>query len=166
MSTINPVTPPRARGHRHGHTRSLSNPFSGIGIGKRRKSLSRHDFLDSDDDDDDDDVTFPLPEVSTSASPSASSPKKPLPPLPEELVTGRCMTCNSAIRWPKNLTVFRCSVCLMVNDLEVAVESKGEADAKGKEKAGKVPGGAQRAIPRKGWCLAVYLPFGYIGSSC
>lgn len=105
MSPPNPQTSHRRS---RGHSRSISNPFSGIG--KRRKSPSR--FLDSDDDDE---VTFPLPEVSSSAS-----PKKPLPPLPDNMLTGRCMTCNAAVKWPANLKVFRCTQCLAVNDLEPA----------------------------------------------
>lgn len=34
-----------------------------------------------------------------------------------DLTTGKCMTCDSMVRWPKELTVFRCSVCATVNDL-------------------------------------------------
>ncbi|KAL8839770.1 MAG: hypothetical protein Q9170_001581 [Blastenia crenularia] len=34
-----------------------------------------------------------------------------------ELRSGRCATCDSTVRWPKQLSVFRCTVCLMVNDL-------------------------------------------------
>ena len=36
-----------------------------------------------------------------------------------DLVTGRCATCCSLVRWPRQLEVFRCTVCLMVNDLKV-----------------------------------------------
>ncbi|KAL8850959.1 MAG: hypothetical protein Q9221_004104 [Calogaya cf. arnoldii] len=34
-----------------------------------------------------------------------------------ELISGRCATCDSMIKWPKHLNVFRCTICLMVNDL-------------------------------------------------
>ncbi|KAL8659885.1 MAG: hypothetical protein Q9226_000179 [Calogaya cf. arnoldii] len=34
-----------------------------------------------------------------------------------ELISGRCATCDSMIKWPKHLDVFRCTICLMVNDL-------------------------------------------------
>ena len=34
-------------------------------------------------------------------------------------MTGNCMTCSSTVRWPKELLVFRCTVCLTINDLEV-----------------------------------------------
>ena len=36
----------------------------------------------------------------------------------KHLVTGRCITCDSLVRWPKHLNVFRCTVCLMINDLK------------------------------------------------
>lgn len=34
-----------------------------------------------------------------------------------DLRTGKCMTCDSMVRWPKALAVFRCSVCVTINDL-------------------------------------------------
>lgn len=46
-----------------------------------------------------------------------------------ELVTGKCATCGSLVRWPKNVDVFRCSVCLMVNDLSPASKAKLAANA-------------------------------------
>lgn len=35
-----------------------------------------------------------------------------------DLVSGKCATCDSLVRWPRHLDVFRCAVCLMVNDLK------------------------------------------------
>lgn len=37
--------------------------------------------------------------------------------IDRELMTGKCMTCDSTVRWPKELKVFRCTVCLTINDL-------------------------------------------------
>ena len=79
-----------------------------------------------------------------SASAAATSPKKP-PPVPaKDMVAGRCMTCNTAVKWPKHLNVFRCTSCLMVNDLDAGA-------------------GAQRGIPRKGWF--VYMSVGLVNSA-
>ena len=39
----------------------------------------------------------------------------------KDLVTGKCMTCDSNVRWPRHLDVFRCTVCLMINDLKPAI---------------------------------------------
>lgn len=36
----------------------------------------------------------------------------------QDFKTGKCITCDSLVRWPKHLDVFRCTVCLMVNDLK------------------------------------------------
>ncbi|BDD54654.1 hypothetical protein MAP00_000255 [Monascus purpureus] len=131
MSSLN--FPPKSP-FRRGHSRSLSHPFPSPfgGFGKRRnKSISKHDILDSDDDDDDFGVGYAPGRLS-------SSPRKePVRAVPEdEFVAGRCMTCNSTVRWPRHLKVFRCTSCLAVNDLELPRESKdyigSDKSAKGK----------------------------------
>lgn len=35
-----------------------------------------------------------------------------------DLTKGKCATCDSLLRWPRQSDVFRCTVCLMVNDLK------------------------------------------------
>ncbi|KAL4928560.1 uncharacterized protein BDV17DRAFT_92925 [Aspergillus undulatus] len=137
-SLFSPTSPPP---HRRGHTRSISQPFASAftGVGKRRnKSISAEASLDTDDDDDDDDIYLPNP------NPLSSSPRKghghPRVQPKEELTTGRCMTCNSTVRWPRNLKVFRCTECLTVNDLEPYQETRD-------------PG--QQAIPRKAIPLTI-----------
>ncbi|BAE58012.1 unnamed protein product [Aspergillus oryzae RIB40] len=120
----NPATSPPHHFQRRGHSRSISHPFpSPFSSRRRNKSISKHDFLDSDDDDDE--VTY-LPD------PLSSSPRKGAPRLSpgEELTTGKCMTCNCSVRWPRNLKVFRCTECLTVNDMEPhrgSPESSGHA---------------------------------------
>ncbi|KAI9741285.1 MAG: putative E3 ubiquitin-protein ligase [Cirrosporium novae-zelandiae] len=55
-------------------------------------------------------------------------------PAAQELITGKCKTCDSLVRWPNNIKVFRCTICLMINDLEPFVESgagKGQATTTG-----------------------------------
>lgn len=44
-------------------------------------------------------------------------------------VTGRCMTCDSTVRWPQGLKVFRCTTCLTINDLEPNHEPRQEGSA-------------------------------------
>ena len=133
---------PPSSAQRRGHTRSISHPFNGalsgmsIGMGRRRnRSISKRDFLDSDDDDD-----F---EFTFTPAPLPSSPKKPAPRAPpaaaaEELTTGRCLTCNTMVRWPKTLATFRCTECLMVNDREASLGDKLAGDD------------GRPVIPRKG----------------
>ena len=43
-----------------------------------------------------------------------------------ELRIGKCATCNSTVRWPRHLGVYRCTACLMINDLKS--ESGGNSD--------------------------------------
>lgn len=108
--------------------------------------------VDSDDDDDDDGVNIP--------DFMASSPRQggigigvgagPRVPPKEEMTTGRCMTCHSTVRWPRDLKVFRCTECLTVNDL-VPYSGSGNRDLGGQgspRRDGK--GVGVRAIPRKG----------------
>jgi E3 ubiquitin-protein ligase HECTD2 len=40
------------------------------------------------------------------------------------LTIGKCMTCDSMVRWPKELIVFRCTVCMTINDLKSRVDSQ------------------------------------------
>ncbi|PYH96348.1 hypothetical protein BO71DRAFT_178177 [Aspergillus ellipticus CBS 707.79] len=132
--------------HRRGHSRSISHPFPSPfgGIAKRRnRSISKKDnfLLDSDDDD----VVTYLPD------PHSSSPRKgpPRPTAGEEMTSGKCMVCNSMVRWPRNLKVFRCTECLTVNDLEAYVDSgktsgPGMAGNDGKPPTPIVP---RKAIP-------------------
>ena len=46
--------------------------------------------------------------------------------LNADLIKGRCATCDTLVRWPKDLTVFRCTVCLMINDLRSS--NQGQLD--------------------------------------
>ncbi|EPS36653.1 hypothetical protein H072_9786 [Dactylellina haptotyla CBS 200.50] len=64
-----------------------------------------------------------------------------------EMKVGPCMTCASTVRWPTHLTVFRCTVCLAINDL-VPFQKTVKLDDKGKGKqnaAPPVPLSAERA---------------------
>lgn len=141
--TGNPATSPP---HRRGHSRSVSHPFPSPfgGITKRRnRSISKKDNLMFDSDDEDDDEVTYLPD------PNSSSPRKGAarPTPAEEMTSGKCMVCNSTVRWPRNLKVFRCTECLTVNDLEPFVDS-GKAGGNGLSGSdGKAP---TPAVPRKG----------------
>ena len=104
-----------------GHNRSISHPFPSIfGTGKRVDRAFLHpggaDALESTDDeailDGEDDLL--------SLSPSGKDKGKPRKDLDKDLTAGRCMTCDSLVRWPKDLKVFRCTICLTINDLKPA----------------------------------------------
>ena len=117
--------------HRRGHSRSLSNPFPSpfhFGFGKKRNH-KKHNFVDSDDDDDDDgdgDDSFGFGNTYSAAG--GGSPKKGSRP-PQTgggdgpMITGRCATCSSLVRYPRHSMCFRCESCFMVNDLEPVKDS-------------------------------------------
>ena len=66
----------------------------------------------------------------------------------KDLVTGKCITCDSLVRWPRHLDVFRCTVCLMVNDLKTgAVLSTEDCEAEG---AFTTTPSSNPVLPRKG----------------
>ncbi|KAK5101614.1 putative E3 ubiquitin-protein ligase [Lithohypha guttulata] len=98
-----------------GHTRSLSHPFPLFFGGKRseKKPTPRDDEIDSSED--------------GSLHPTGSGSKiriaqrngsKRVASATKQPATGKCMTCDSTVRWPQDLKVFRCSTCLTINDLE------------------------------------------------
>ncbi|EED16780.1 ubiquitin-protein ligase (Hul4), putative [Talaromyces stipitatus ATCC 10500] len=103
------------RNQRRSHARSSSQPFPSSlmnphGLRKPEKKLTKRDFgldLDFDDDDDDDYDDY-----------NATVRADHLRSTSDDMATGKCMTCNSTCRWPRHVQVFRCTICLTVNDLE------------------------------------------------
>lgn len=53
----------------------------------------------------------------TPQSPLTQRASKSAKAQDRDLMTGKCMTCDSMVRWPRGLAVFRCSVCVTINDL-------------------------------------------------
>lgn len=94
-------TETRAARSGSGHTRSMSHPFPALFTGKKQPAgyaSAGSVFAEGDG--------FSSP-ASTSGTGSGD----------KNLMTGKCMTCDSLVRWPKELHVYRCTVCLMINDL-------------------------------------------------
>ncbi|KAK6369355.1 putative E3 ubiquitin-protein ligase [Exophiala oligosperma] len=94
------------------HNRSFSHPFPSI-FGSKR-SEKKHNARGE-------------PEVTASGSKdNRQEDNRSKPPTTEaaahrgdrQPVTGKCMTCDSTVRWPQGLKVFRCTTCLTINDLE------------------------------------------------
>lgn len=110
-----PILPPSAQStqgraessraaHPSGHGRSMSHPFPSLFSGKK-KHTDDQSLSESTDEE--------------HAAPAEARHKAPN--STDNLRTGRCMTCDSMVRWPKELNVFRCTVCLTINDLEPIV---------------------------------------------
>ncbi|KAM3066775.1 putative E3 ubiquitin-protein ligase [Clarireedia jacksonii] len=88
------------------HGRSMSHPFPSLFNGKKKGSGTATGGAGGDPVEDD------------NSSPDKNMGGTKYPKVPDkDLTTGKCMTCNSSVRWPKALQVFKCTVCLTVNDL-------------------------------------------------
>ncbi|KAF8863562.1 HECT-domain-containing protein [Acephala macrosclerotiorum] len=124
------------------HGRSMSHPFPSLFSGKKKRngeSATAPGFDSTDDD-----------TVSPSAArDSAQTPKQKVPE--KDLMTGKCMTCDSMVRWPKDLKVFRCTVCLTINDLAPIMLEARRRDGRRapiSAKSGVRPGaGVTRRLP-------------------
>ena len=136
---------------RRGHSRSLSHPFPSPfgGLGKKRdKHIIQPELFDSgDDDDDDDDFGVGYAHLRPSGSPRKDSARA----VPEhDFVTGKCMTCNSTMRRPRNVKIFRCTTCLAVNDLEPVWGSKETPPTERSGKNKSLPAPPAAKVQRKG----------------
>ena len=135
------TTSPTSLSPRHG--RSISHPFPTLfGGGKRKNSKPDIQINGGDTDTGDDDVDngMPLPQT-----PSQTAAAQDMDQL---LVTGRCATCDALVRWPRHLEVYRCTVCLMINDLKSAVRDAADASS---SNATPIADSIRRTrIPRKG----------------
>lgn len=96
-----------------GHSRSFSHPFPSLFGGKRqeKKPYIRPDEIDSSEDGLGQSKSGGSRSRKTQRSGSHKTQSK-------EPMTGKCMTCDSTVRWPQDLKVFRCTTCLTINDLE------------------------------------------------
>lgn len=93
------------------HARSRSNPFPVLldGTKKRPEGSTGQPRLQPDLDWGDDGRNM--------AGPSVAKHRQGGPSASRDFATGNCMTCSSLVRWPKDLTVFKCTICATINDL-------------------------------------------------
>lgn len=115
------------------HGRSMSHPFPSLFSGKKKRhgeSAAAPGFESTDDD------TIPP----SAARDNMRAPKQKV--SEKDLMTGKCMTCDSMVRWPKDLKVFRCTVCLTINDLvPISLEARrGDGHRAPTTKSGVRPG--------------------------
>lgn len=119
------------------HARSLSNPISSLFGTKRqeRKVVDNDEQADSSDDD----MIKAKRSASKSKKTQRSDSQKTVDKQP---VTGNCMACDSTVRWPKDLKVFRCTTCLTINDLEPF-----DSQLQTQPQPGPASGFSRRAVP-------------------
>ncbi|KAK5660780.1 hypothetical protein OQA88_12147 [Cercophora sp. LCS_1] len=104
---LHPKLPPRPR-----HGRSMSHPFPSLFSSKKKKAeqmTAEHSDSESGDE------AGPMPRLSkqpTRGHRNVSSTGS------RDYSTGRCMTCGSLVRWPRELQIFKCTICLTINNLQ------------------------------------------------
>ena len=107
------------------HARSFSNPFPSL-FGPRRSLRDRERQNGVDTGAQDSDSTGDDRTRSPNEPPKTPPRQGGRDPQP---VTGKCMTCDSTVRWPQGLKVYRCTTCLTINDLEPAVDPQAATSA-------------------------------------
>lgn len=93
--------------------RSLSNQFPSLFSGRKKKdrrSDSTAELFSNSDFPGDD---FYLPQQVEPTGVDGDRSQADM----KEFASGNCMTCGSTMRWPKELDVFKCSICVTINDL-------------------------------------------------
>ncbi|TAQ89128.1 hypothetical protein B7494_g2518 [Chlorociboria aeruginascens] len=119
------------------HGRSMSHPFPSLFTGKKKHSGDPTSTTGCEFTEDS------THQTSSGRNLAPSRSTKP-PRVPDkDLMTGKCMTCDSMVRWPKELKVFRCTVCLTINDLKpIVLEARNgdEHRTPVSVKAGTYPG--------------------------
>lgn len=98
------------------HTRSMSHPFPSLFSSKKKKSgpITR---ADDDSESDSGGAAGPPPNMRGKLPPNRGHRNRSSAGS-RDFVAGNCMTCASLVRWPRELHVFKCTICLTINDLQ------------------------------------------------
>ncbi|KAH6891108.1 hypothetical protein B0T10DRAFT_302516 [Thelonectria olida] len=125
------------------HSRSMSQPFPSLFSSKKKRQSSVGAPPPPDLGFADDDAAMPqrLPARSHTRGGPAGS---------KDFATGNCMTCGSLVRWPRDLKVFKCTICMTVNDIEpLKVDGQTNGGSSRRRDATQGPSnGPQPAPPR------------------
>ncbi|KAH6676057.1 HECT-domain-containing protein [Plectosphaerella plurivora] len=120
-----------SRPRRPAHSRSMSHPFPSLFSSKKKQ---QPDFSDESDDD------TPAPVNSTRPiQPPRGHTRGNMTNNSRDFATGNCMTCNALVRWPRDLRVFKCTVCVTINDLRPVDRPEHRSDVGPKWLRGQVP---------------------------
>ncbi|KAI2632426.1 hypothetical protein GGR54DRAFT_34990 [Hypoxylon sp. NC1633] len=126
------------------HSRSMSHPFPSLFSSKKKKNagpdnqLGVEDFLEGDS---------PMPKIQQNLQHN-SVPRK-IPRGPADFATGNCMTCSSLVRWPKELHVFRCTICLTINDIKPYDPAAGYVSTQAASSSLSQPNESEFGLPRQ-----------------
>ena len=124
------------------HTRSFSHPFPSLfgRKGSDKKSDARQNSKSASNEDDRELESKKDNVKSKFALPGNSKAiQADLQPR-----TGKCITCDSTVRWPYGLKMFRCTTCLTINDLEPFLEPRPDGASNGQQPP---PAAARKPVP-------------------
>ncbi|KAK7417176.1 putative E3 ubiquitin-protein ligase [Neonectria punicea] len=135
-----------SRSHRPQHSRSMSQPFPSLFSGKKKKRQSSVGGPPPDLGFADDDGALPTPPPPM--RPTTKTHTRSGPAGSKDFATGNCMTCGSLVRWPRELKVFKCTICMTVNDLEPqTAESQGSGGSRWRRDATQGPSSSPQPTP-------------------
>ena len=137
------------------HARSHSHPFPSLFASGRRSERIAEPGLHNEAPEALEALDEPqMHSISPDSKNNLLSTNKGFPQRREiDLVVGKCATCDSTVRWPKHLETFRCTVCLMVNDLQPTAALSKETDPDGSrsvEVARNITAPSNSGSPKKG----------------
>lgn len=102
------------RGRTSNHSRSMSNPFPSLFGSRKRQGSASKPSVDVD-----------KANVGPAPNKQVNTHRRGSPARSRDFATGNCMTCASLVKWPKDLKVFKCTICMTINDLvPIGVDSQ------------------------------------------
>lgn len=111
------------------HSRSISHPFPSLFSSKKKKQHQH--LVGLDDSTDDDQPALPSPRGFPAVGSTQNMAPRKQTRGPVDFANGNCMTCGGLVRWPKELDIFRCTICTTINDLKPLDPARDEPQGGG-----------------------------------
>lgn len=127
---------------RPAHRRSMSHPFPSLFSSKKKKT---YQMYAGDSESETVDEAGYAPKLGT-IRPPTQQPRghRNVPSTGnKDYSTGNCMTCGSLVRWPRELSVFKCTICLTVNDLQPTGSAQGQGQGPRRDASRNSPPAAE-----------------------
>jgi E3 ubiquitin-protein ligase HECTD2 len=122
---------PPSRPSRPQHGRNLSYPFPLLFSNKKKPPPPTYSDSDSSDG-----ISPPLANSTSRSRPPRTHARMGPTSGSRDFTSGTCMTCGSLVRWPRELHVFRCVICMTINDLQPLATDCGAEHPTTSERAG------------------------------
>ena len=130
---------------RPAHRRSMSHPFPSLFSSKKKKS---YQMYAGDSESSTVEEAGHAPKPGTIRPPTQHSRGHRTVPSTGNMdcSTGTCMTCGSLVRWPKELSVFKCTICLTINDLQPSSLGQGQGQGSRRDAPRNSPPTAEERV--------------------